>query len=36
MISRELYDCACTITAVDKQMQNIKNLIEEYSELTPR
>ena len=36
LISRELYDCACTITAVDKQMQNIKNLIEEYSELTPR
>ena len=36
MISRELYDCACTITAVDKQMQNIKNLIEEYSELTLR
>ena len=36
LISRELYDCACTITAVDKQTQNIKNLIEEYSELTPR
>ena len=36
LISRELYDCACTITAVDKQMQNIKNLIEEYSELTLR
>ena len=36
LISRELYDCACTITAVDKQMQNIKNLIQEYSELTPR
>lgn len=32
MISRELFDCACTITAVDKQMQNIKNLIGEYSE----
>ena len=36
MISQELYDCACTITAVDKQMQNIKNLIEEYSTLTPQ
>lgn len=36
LISRELYDCACTITAVDKQMQNIKNLIEEYNELTLR
>ena len=32
LISRELFDCACTITAVDKQMQNIKNLIGEYSE----
>ena len=35
-IKEQLDDCACTITAVDKQMQNIKNLIEEYSVLTPR
>lgn len=32
LISQELSDCARTITAVDKQMQNIKNLIGEYSE----
>ena len=32
LISRELSDCARTITAVDNQMQNIKNLIGEYNE----
>ena len=30
-ISRELSDCASTISAMDLQMQNIKNLIGEFS-----
>lgn len=33
LISRELSDCARTITAVDNQMQTIKNLIGEYGEI---
>ena len=32
-ISRELSDCASTISAMDLQMQNIKNLIGEYNEI---
>lgn len=32
LICNELSDCARTITAVDEQMQNIKNLIGEYNE----